>query len=198
MGSHSKWVGVCLFALFVSTTASAAKKDSFFALDIGAYMTHVDKRLDAGANGSNVSTLAAFFRARKLIPLMTGFGWEPSVGLLLPWRSGGDGFAKTFIMHAAFGVGITPLSWLHLRLGPGLLWRLTIANAEQVTLNNGTGNSGFYIPGGSRSVFQFTADAGIDFRLLQSVSLGLDVWVVEIASSSRRTFNAAASLGFYL
>lgn len=194
-------IALVLLVLIFSAPAHAEKGSGggFFAIDIGPYMTQVEKRFAASPGyATQVSSLAGFLRARKSVPLFSGLGWEPSVGLLIPWISGADGFAKTFLVHTAVGFGYAPLSWWRFRIGPGLLWRLTITNAEQVSLNNGTGSSGFYIPGGSRSRFQFTADFGMDLKLFQSVSLGFDVWIVEIASSARRSMNAAITLGFYL
>lgn len=205
MAIPSRLLPLWLAALALSTISghSFAEKgkaaNNALVLDVGAYMTQVDRRFSAPAGyAGQVSTLAGFLRARKALSLSSSFGWEPSIGLLLPWRSGGDGFAKTFMVHGGVGFGVNPLQWLRVRFGPGLLWRLTITNSEEVSLNNGTGTSGFYLPGGSRSVFQFTADAGLDFRFFQSVSLGFDVWVLEIMNSNRRTMNAAITLGFYL
>jgi hypothetical protein len=206
VGKRIRAVVVCLVALGVLSTgaargapSSSAPRASYFALDMGPYMTAVNDRLSqSGDYKSKVSTLAGFFRARKSIGLFSGIQWVPSIGALVPWRSGADGFAKTFLIHSGLGFGVTPLSWLHVRFGPGLLWRLTITNSEQLNLNNGTSTSAFYTPGGSRSVFLMTADFGLDFRFFHSWSLGFDVWMIEVMNSQRRSINAAATIGFYL
>lgn len=195
-----EWVfAAAILLLFWSSPVRAAASAGSFSLDVGAYGTQLDKRLHtSGAYSSKVSTLAGFFRARKALMLNSWISWDPSLGLMLPWQSGADGFAKTFFVHTAVGFGVFPMKWFHLRLGPGLLWKLTITNAESVDLNNGTSTSTFYTPGGSKSVFLLTTDVGIDFRFASSWSLGFDVWILEIASSQRRTFNGAVTVGIYL
>lgn len=202
---HKLWAGARRYSVMsvavlslMSSELSAAGA-SFFALDAGPYVTQVDRRLAAVPGyAGRVSTLAAFLRARRGVSLSTSWNWEPSLGMLLPWRSGADGFAKTFMIQASLPIGYSPWSWLHFRAGPGVLWRLTLTNSEAVSLNNGNGTSTFYIPGGSKSVVLLTVDAGLELRVSQTVSLNFDVWVSEIANTQRRTFNAAMTLGFYL
>lgn len=203
MGNSIRFRAVWLLALSSGIAfgkgGSSGPSNNYFCLDVGAYATQVDKRMGAAADyGNKVSTLAGFLRARKTISFFSGVQWEPSIGMMVPWRSGADGFAKTFFVHTGLGFGFSPLSWVHMRLGPGILWRLTITNSEQLALNNGTGTSNFYIPGGSKSIFQFTADLGMDFRLSQSWSIGFDVWIMELMNTKRRTLNGAVTIGFYL
>ena len=190
-----KRIGAIALAAWFCFGAHGAEK--FFALDAGAYVDNLAQRLSApdGYTG-DVSTLSGFFRARRGFPLSARWTFEPSLGALFPWRSGRDGFAKTFTFQLDLPLGFDLLRFLKVRGGPGMSYLLIGTQGEAINLNNGNGFSTFYLPGGLSHVFLFTLSLGFEIKLFRLVSLNLDGWVSDVASRARRRFQLAATLGF--
>lgn len=187
------WVG-CLFVVPSETYASSA-----FSLDLGLFGDNLQQRLSAPAGyTTQVSSLSGWVRARPVFFLTRSITWEPSAAILVPWRSGNDGFAKTVTSFFAFDFGIPLVSWVRLRAGTALQWVLIWGQGNAVDLNNGTGTTTFYTPAGTSNGFSLLAEAGLEFKLAMNVSLGVEIWVSQIANASRRRFMGAAYLGVML
>jgi len=194
-----KWIFFSLVGWSLFAQAATNAGGSFFAIDGGAYVDNIGQRLEAPTGyAQQVSRFSGFLRFRPGVHLGNRFYLEPSLGLLLPWRTGNDGGSKIFTFQTSLDFGIPLASFLEFRVGPGLHSLLFLSSAQAIELNNGTSTSTFYQPGAVSLAFNLTAQAGFSIYFTRSVCLNLDGYVLAVASRSRRTFNAAASLGVHL
>lgn len=172
-------------------------KGHTFTLDAGAFGTQLDERFSGDTNNASyVSTIAGFLRGRGNIRLGNRWLIEPSIGALIPWRSSVDGNAKTFTFQAEFDLAFGLTNWLKISGGAGIHWVMTVSVFDDVVLNNGTGTSTFYAPGGISNAFSLTADAGIELLLSRRLSINLDVYVASPADSLRRRLHGAITVGY--
>ena len=188
-------VGLLSFGLFVSSPTFAASA----SLDLGAYADNLGQRLSAPAGyTTQVSTLTGLLRIRPKFSVSSSLAFEPSFGLLVPWRSGADGFAKVVTSFTALDFSVTFLSRCAFRFGTALQWNWSLTQAGSLELNNGSGTSTFYLPGGTSSSFQLLVEAALEFRLTPTLSLGVEAWASQVMSPTKRRFSAAAYLGVQL
>ncbi len=172
---------------------------SQFALDLGVYADNLSQRISApGGFTSQVSTMTGLLRARPIVEVAKGVSFEPGVAVLVPWRNGANGFSKTITSFYTFDFGWNLFSRLNWRFGTGLQWDATLTQPQAVDLNNGTGTSTFFIPGGSSHSFQLLVETGLEFSITKSISFGAEAWISEVASNQRRRFAASLFLGVYL
>ena len=131
------------------------------------------------------------------MPVTQSLAFEPSVGFILPWRAGADGFAKQLTSYFGldFAVRWGRLKW---RAGPGLQWNLLLTQYGAVDLDNATATTTFFVPSGGRSTFLLLMETGLELQLSQQFSLGWDFWFSEIANSDRRRICSALYLGVSL
>ncbi|MBY0371556.1 hypothetical protein K2X33_12785 [bacterium] len=126
---------------------------------------------------------------------MGKIAWEPSFALLLPWQTDNEGGTRTFTGQFASDLGASLFSWLRFRAGVSLQGIFALSSPQSIDLNNGTGTSTFYSPGGTSIGLICLVEAGLEFILSPKLSVGLEVWSSEVLSSSRRRFQGAAYLG---
>lgn len=197
MGALKNSGGVLFTALGILLCCPS--QASHFSLDVGAYADNLAQRVNVPAGyASQVSTLTGLVRARPLFSIGHSLSFEPSFALLVPWRSGSDGFAKVITSFTSLDFGISPFSWLKWRLGTALQWNWTLTQPSAVDLNNGTSTSTFYLPGGTSSSFVLLVETGLEFHLTASLSFGVDVWVSQVANATRRRFNGMVYFGVQL
>lgn len=191
---------VAWLALFPSAEGRVnPPRGHFFAIDAGAFGTQLDQRFSGNPdNAGYVSTIAGFLRARGGIRVARRWWIEPSIGSLIPWRSSLDGNAKTFTFQGEMDVAFALTNWLKVSAGPGLHWVFTASSFEEILLNNGTGFSTFYGPGGFSNSLALTTDAGLEVVFSRKLSLSLDVFVASVASRLRRKVHAAITVGYRL
>ncbi len=198
MTKNILFVFLCLF-ISANGYARPRRIQSFTSLDLGGYGTNLIERFNVNPeNASLVSTLGGYARIRRGIKLGQSLLFEPSFGTMLPWRAGADGKTYTFMSHLDLTVGWHLLSWLKVRIGSGVQWTLIMGNGATVTLPNGNGTSDFYNPSGASNAFLMTANGGLEFVLSEKVSVALDAYILQVASESRRSLNASATLGIRL
>lgn len=195
-------VGQVWAALALVLFCSSLQGAKYLTLDGGAYVDNVAQRLNAPAGyASEVSSLTGYFRLRRAVAIgKSNWAFEPALAMLFPWRSGRDGFEKAFTFQLNLDLTYDLFRFLTLRAGPGIEYLMIVSIDERVPLNNGssTTTSTFYVPGGVSNGFQFNWGVGWELRLFSRVSLNADFWATQIASSKRRRYQAALSLGFKL
>lgn len=145
-----------------------------------------------------VSSLSGFVRVRPAISLGKRFFFEPSLGFVVPWRTNVDGSTKVFPVQIDLDLSVPVLSFLALRLGPGIYSQIIYGSGGVVSLNNGDSVSNFYAPDGTSLSFTFTTQVGIELLLSQVVSINFDLYALDFMSQSRRTFQGSATLGIKL
>jgi hypothetical protein len=182
---------------FAAPHPPAERDADEFMVDLGAFMNKADERAKLTPGPDN-SQLAGFLRARPSVHLFSRLLFEPSLGILLPWRGSVDGSTKIFTFQFDLDFSIMVFRAWRLRFGPGALAQVYLPGNDTVVLSNGTGSSTFYTPSRFSSSLQFTAEVGLEIFLFKSVSLNLDLYGVDPANNSSRYYNAAASLGFAL
>lgn len=166
-------------------------------LDFGAIQTHVQDRLESSSEYEKlVGTLSGYLRIRGSLPVGKKWVWEPSFGMLVPWKSGPDGSTKKFNNQVDFTFSYPFYQWLRIRLGPGIHWGLSFSDGGAVVLNNGTSTSTFYTPGYLSQNFTVTAQTGLSFILSSKLSLNLEVYGSGLLDQLRRNFDLAATLGW--
>ncbi len=196
MGRGLRLGRILLFLpLFIPVAGEAA---STFVLDLGLYGDNLAQRFStAEGYGNQVSTLSGMLRFRPSVPVASSVSFEPSLGLLVPWRNGADGFAKTLTswLGLDFALGTAGFKW---RFGTALQWKLLMTKSQAVELNNATSTSIFYLPGGTASAFLFLVETGIEVQIAKGVSLGAEAWFSEVASRARRRIHGALYMGITL
>jgi hypothetical protein len=183
---------------FVHATCTGAPGTSFTSIDLGAYSANTQSYFSRPADSGQETSVSGFLRVRHGFSLGKRFTFEPSFGALLPWKSGVDGFSKLFTFHLGLDFGVPVFSFLKWRLGPGIQFLVFAQGGSEVPLNNGTGTSTFYVPGTWRVGFLGIVETGIEAALTKNISLGLDIFIVDIASSARRRVNSALTVGIVL
>ncbi len=175
-----------------------AQGASTFALDLGVYGDNLAQRFSAPEGyGNQVSVLSGLLRLRPSLPVASSVYFEPSLGFLLPWRSGADGFAKvlTSLLALDMAFGTPVFKW---RVGTAVRWSLTLSRSEAVELNNATSTSVFYLPGGGSSIFLLLVETAVEVRVASGISLGAEIWLSEVASRARRRLSGAFYVGVTL
>ena len=188
-------------AWFCVQTAWGAPGEAknYWALDAGAYANNIEQRLSAPSGyASLVGSLTGFVRLRRGLRLGRHLYFEPSLGLVAPWRGNVDGSTFIFPIHLDLDLNVPLLSFLSVRVGPGIYSQLFFGTGGVVTLNNGGGTSNFAAPSGMSPSFNLTTDLGLEFFLSHRFSINVDAYVLSIASSKRRTVHASLSLGVRL
>lgn len=200
--SGSDLTRIGLVALLLSSSVVAERRgNNYVALDVGAYGSNLtDKYSNAtpGAYRSKVGSIAGLARLRRGWHLGKRFFFEPTFGLVIPWRSGVDGTARVFTGQFDLGFEIPLLKFLGFRLGPGIYILATQGTGEEVPLNNGTTVSTFYSADGVSFGFQFSTMTGLAIHFSRRVHLNLDAYVLALGSRERRSYNAAVTLGWVL
>lgn len=179
--------------LFFGASCHAASK---LGLDLGVHADNVIQRTDPQTAG--LSRLTAFSRARLHIPIVGRLQWEPSLGLLLPWRTDNEGAVRTLTTQLGtdFALGIT--SWMRWRAGVSLQAIIAMSAGQGIELNNGTGTSTFYSPGGISTAWLFLVGSGFEWPLSAKISIGVEVWCSQVLDSARRRLHGAGYLGVAL
>lgn len=194
-------LAVVFSIVFVTPAFSAPTKNpsAFFTIEAGAYLSNLKERLQApGGYASHVSSFSGVVRLHSGIHLGKGWYIEPAFGTILPTRDGADGSTSAFRSHIDLNLGIPLLSFLRFRAGPGVQWEMHLSQAQTISLDNGTGESDFYIPERTSQIFLFTVQSGFTIRFSQHWALYLDVYVPQIISKLRRRYHASATIGFTL
>ncbi len=191
-------LSLCIPAYKAYAESSATDK-SHFLLEAGAYVTNFDKRIKAEKDYTNkVSSIQGYLRLHPVIRLSGKFNFEPSLGTLVPGISSVDGTTRTFVTHLNLDLGVKLKPWFTWRLGPGIVWGWLNSKGEAVVLNNGLDESTFYTPGQSVNYFLLTADTGLTINVYKRLNLLIDCYVLDAASTLRRTFELSATLGIRL
>lgn len=168
-------------------------------LDFGGYQNHLEQKSDAPSGFEDkVSSRAGYLRLRGNLPLGINWIWEPSVGTLVPWKSGVDGNSKKFTTHINFTFSYPLISWLRFRLGPGVKWVFAFSDGGPIELNNGISTSTFYSAGYPSHSLTFSAQSGLSVLLSSRISLNVDVYGSGLLNKLRRNFDAAMTLGWRL
>lgn len=182
---------------FTALGASNAKR--YFALDAGVHMTNLLDRFSVSSSwAGEVSSLKGFARGRLGLHVGKNWYFEPSLGLVLPWRASADGSTKVFPFQIDLPLHIPIFKFLSLRAGPGIYSTATVGNGGTVTLNNGNSTTDFPIASGLRFSFNFTANVGLFIHVSKKLSLGLEAYTLAVLSSTRRQVHASATLGLTL
>jgi len=191
-----------LLGLMFSSLLQAAVKDNLkkgFHLDIGAIQTHLKKRLESPPGYENfVSSLTGYIRFRSSFPLGSKWVWEPSLGTLIPWKSGPDGQTKKFTTHLDLTLSYPLTQWLRVRLGPGVQWLFSFSDGGAVILDNGTSTSTFYTPNYASHSFTMTLQSGLGVLISSKISLNLEVYGSGLFDNLRRNFDLALTAGWRL
>jgi hypothetical protein len=191
-----------LLSFVFCSLLEASVKDNLkkgFHIDVGAIQTHLKQRLDSPAGYENfVSSLSGYVRFRGSLPIGSRWVWEPSLGTLIPWKSGPDGQTKKFTTHLDLTLSYPLTQWLRVRLGPGLKWLFSFSDGGEVVLNNGTSTSTFYTPGYASHSFTMTLQSGLGVLISSKLSLNLEVYGSGLAGSLRRNFDVAVTAGWRL
>jgi hypothetical protein len=184
---------------FGSVLALAESPKKSLYVDTGAYLNHLVQRLEAPSGfESKVSSISGYFRLRGVLPVGKKWEWEPSLGTLIPWKSGVDGKEKKFTTHLDLTFSYPLTRWLRFRLGPGVQWLFSFSDGGEVVLNNGNSTSTFYTPAYASHSFTLTAQSGLSFILGSRVSLNLEMYGTGLLNRLRRNFDVVATLGWRL
>lgn len=167
-------------------------------VDFGAWVSNLSERQDAPDGfASKVSSTQGLVRYRLGIAVKK-WRFEPSLLLLLPWRSGVDGTTKIYTTHLGLNGVFSLAQFLSLRVGTGVLWDRYSVTGQTLVLNNGTGSSTFYLPERTSNTFLLTVQGGFAFHLGTRWSLLTEVMVGELMDSERRRFHGMALIGVKL
>ncbi len=200
MGSTFRALFFSLVLVFTTTAIGAENgAHGYFAIDAGVFANNISQRLSApSAYKSEVASISGFLRFRPGISLGKRFYFEPSLGFVLPWRTNVDGSTMIFPMQLSLDLSVPLLSFLSLRLGPGMYSELFYGSGGTVRLNNGSSYSDFGAPSGMNLSFTGTVNVALEVLLSHHFSLNLDAYILDIMSRTRRTYHASASLGVKL
>jgi hypothetical protein len=186
-------------AIWFSSPGSAASKNNFWSLDLGFYGSNLKERFAApDAYRSLVSNFYGTVGIRRGLHLGKRFYFEPSLSLFLPWRKGNDGTVMIFPAQLSFDFRIPIWRFLSGRVGPGIYGETYLSKGGEVTLNNGTSTSIFYMPNRPSFLYLFTVQGGLEAQLSKRLSLGVEVFVHDLASRLRRRFDATITVGIRL
>ncbi|MBI4404464.1 MAG: hypothetical protein HY537_09900 [Deltaproteobacteria bacterium] len=193
---------IFLAGLLITPFAQAKvqpRTKNFFALDAGIYLPSLEQRFSAPTGYKNsTGPLSGFLRLRRGFHLGKQYFLEPSLGVLLPWRTSYDGSSKTFTTQFDLDLTLPVFVFLRARTGPGLQWQLFVPSGETVRLNNGTDYSYFFTPAKAVSTWVLTWLVGFEVRFSSSFSLNLDAIVLDLASRQRRNYEGVVSVGVVL
>jgi hypothetical protein len=183
--------------LFLSHSVFALSPlKSHWGFEAGIFVNNIGQRLSAPSGySSEVSSISALGRVRRAFFLGKKYYFEPAFGLAIPWRTSADGSTKTFPILTNLDLQWALLNGFSLRAGPGIYLQYILGTGQSVDLNNGTSVSTFYTPSGSSLSIQFSLEGGFQIRLREKLALNFDLYLLDAASSSRRTINATVTLG---
>jgi len=188
---------VCICSIAKSAPLGDYKKG--FHLEAGFYQNHIKQYFSAPAGYERLlGSSSGYFRIRRTLPLGKKWGFEPSLGTRVPWKSGTDGNTKKFNSHLDFTFTYPLVSWVRIRLGPGIQWLVSTGDGGDVVLNNGTSTSTFYTPGYVSHGFIVTVQSGLSLLLGSRISLNFEVYGTCLFHSSRRNYDAVATFGWRL
>ena len=202
---RSYWVIIVLLLVANLSLAERSRgssrrgKSIFLNIDAGATLSNINSYYSVtSGNRSNVAGVTGFFRVRPGFRLLRGFTAEPSLGWVFPWRTGEDGSVNIYTTQLSADFAYRFLSWMKVRIGPGLQWELISSQGQTVTLNNGGGTSDFYLADSSTSAFTLTANLSFEFLIVGGFSLGTDFYVLAPLDSESRDYKIALMAGYQL
>jgi len=165
----------------------------------GVWASNLKERFSAPDGFANeVSEIKGVLRIRRGWHLGKRFYFEPNFSLVLPWRSGADGSSRAFTSVLGLEMGVSLVSFLSWRVGPGVQSLFMTSSAETVLLNNGTATSTFFLPNRMTLSWLLTVDTGFTVSLGRGWSLNADLFVANLANHLRRRYHATMTLGYQL
>lgn len=168
-------------------------------LQLGVSGTNLEQRFDVPAQLANkVSQVQGLLGIQRTFRLSRRWGLSPEFFTLLPWRSGQDGSTKTFTSHFGLKLDFAVFQKLIFSFGPGLWWESYLSQMESVSLSNGGGQSEFYTPSSWRQVVLFSAVAGVELWVSQSLSLQVGVVAPTVWDPEKRRIHGMVKVGIRL
>jgi len=192
------FLGIAFFSSWRASAAVGEYKKGYH-IEVGAYQNHLTKYFDTSTGYENLmSSFSGYLRLRRTLLIGKKWGFEPSIGTRIPWKSGIDGTTRKFNTHLDFTLSYPIVSWVRFRAGTGVHWVLSIGDGGPVVLNNGTSTSTFYTPGYASNGFIVTAQSGLSFLLGSRLSLNFEIYGQGLFNNLRRDFDVLATLGWRL
>lgn len=195
-----KWKRFSLLISLMCFSGLAAPAENYkkgFHVDGGFYQNHLKQYFNTPTGYENLlGSFSGYLRIRRTMPMGRKWGFEPSIGTRVPWKSGLDGTTRKFNTHVDLTFSYPLAPWIRFRLGPGIQWLLSMGDGGEVVLNNGTSTSTFYTPMYVSHSFIVTAQGGISFLVGSRFSLNLEVYGTGLLDGLRRNFDALATLGW--
>ena len=180
-------------------SAAAGEYKKGYHIEVGAYQNHLIKYFDTPTGYENLlASFSGYVRLRRTLLLGKKWGFEPSIGTRIPWKSGIDGTTRKFNTHVDFTFSYPLFSWARFRAGTGVQWILAFGDGGAVVLNNGTSTSTFYTPGYASHAFIVTAQSGVSFLLGSRLTLNFEIYGTNLFNQLRRDFDALATIGWRL
>ncbi len=115
--------------------------------------------------------------------------------VVIPRKSAGDTAKVTntqFVLQVGQNWGATGFDWY---FGPGIFKQEIKGNGGTVVMNNGTGTATFAVPGRKSTAQKIIFNIGTSFTYGSS-RLGLDLFILNIASNSKRSQNFMVSYSY--
>ncbi len=157
----------------------------------GAYFASVQKRIAAQPHyQSDIAFTSPYLKLGVGFPLSPKVSFAPAFLLLVPWRSTTDSDGKLFRGEWDLDLLWKSLSFLWMRIGPGLQIDYALYSHKAVVLNNGTDRATFYSPGGTAFTYQVLLHFGFLLPVSQNWRLVADLSTVSLFYSPRRQWNA--------
>jgi hypothetical protein len=159
-------------------------------------MDNIDQRFSAPSGYASLdSSVYGVIHLRKGYHLGSSFYFEPSLALALPWRTDADSGSLIFPVDLALNLVVPLFRFLNFHIGPGLYTLIYIGAGSPVTENNGTSTSTFYAASGVTLGFNIKPQTGFEWMFTKSISLYLDLFLINPMEAARRTLNGSLSLG---
>jgi hypothetical protein len=120
--------------------------------------------------------------------------FTPELNWVLP-REAGAGVSKNlFMIRGDFGYALE--DWIRLRLGTSLMVNNIRGSGGTRPLNNGSGQSDFFVPPESQTSFNNTLDLGAEIHS-DELALRFQTYWYAILNSERRQLSYSLTLTFY-
>jgi hypothetical protein len=185
--------------IYAEAAGSFGSKKTSVSIDAGLYAGNLTQWISAPSGmGSEVLSLGGFLRVRPGFHLAKRWRFEPSLGIVLPWRRGADGSNEVFTFQFDLDLAFAATRSVNLRFGPGVFSELLISSGGPVELNNGTSSSTFYTPSEVLLTSLISIQTGFEYRIASRLSFNVDLVFVDLLSSSRRSINGLVTLGVRL
>ncbi len=162
---------------------------------VGTYVQFAGSIQTDSTGKKNYTDFLPYICVNQFFPITGNHYVQPEFGYVFSKKEEGNHTRSATFLLANFSYRLPTDTFI--LYGLGTFYHKVTSQAGPVTVNNGSGTSTFYRPGGSVTSYNSTVDFGVEQLIYNKYSARFEGFIFEILSSDRRKFSYTLSANYY-